>query len=71
MFNQQFDKMEKILINAKNTLVRINMQAKIDFAKSLVRSRINYGLLIYLNATRLLHTKDTEILEKIMEYMIG
>ena len=52
--------MESILRNANNTLIRyfeknpwLNLEAKVNFAKSLVRSRINYGLLIYLNATRL------------------
>ena len=58
-FNQQFDKMFNSLEKANNLLIRyfkrekwLNNQSKIAFAEALVRSMINYGLLIYLNATR-------------------
>ena len=46
-FEKQFLKMEKTLVNANNMLIRyfqrekwINLQAKISFAKALVRSTI-------------------------------
>ena len=65
-FDEHYENMKAKLTTANFTLVKyfkedkfLSTQAKINFGKALVRARINYGLLLFLNAKRL------EELEKI------